>query len=341
MTAVSGHGPRPGTDPLEAQQVVLGDLVELPTGVDAVPFLTQLPSRGIEAGALGRTVALLAELPAELGPHGWKLADRPGADLRRAGSLLAEDVAALAIAAYGYTGPLAVGVTGPWSAAAELYLARGDRVLADTGARAELAASLAAGVADHVADVRRQVPGADVVVQLEEPLLAQVGAGVLPTFSGFSRIRAVHGPEVVDGLRAVVDAARAAGARVVAHVGSAWSGIGPAVLAGVDAVGVDLTPGRWDERLWTDLAKAHERGVPLWAGLPPAQVSQCAGPDVVALADAIGVPWRRIGLPVRGLADVVLLESGRAIADGSLDAARAVTGNLGRAAAVLAERADG
>ncbi|ROS78430.1 hypothetical protein [Cellulomonas sp. PhB143] len=341
MTAVSGHGPRPGTDPLEAQQVVLGDLTELPTGVAALPYLVQLPARGVEADALGRAVAMLVEMPVELGPHGWRTADRTGTDERRARALLADDLGALSIAAYGYRGPFTVSVTGPWSLAAELYLARGDRLLADTGARGELAESLAAGLTDHLADVRRQVPGGELVVQLDEPLLAQVGAGVLPTFSGFSRIRAVHGPEVVEGLRTVVDALHDAGARVVMQVGASRSGIGPAVLAGADAVGLDLAPGTWDERLWTDVAKASERGVGLWAGLPPARVSQCAGPDVVALADAVSVPWRRVGLPAAGLGDVVLLESGRSIADGSLDAARAVVGNLGRAAAVLAERADG
>ncbi|PJJ70104.1 hypothetical protein CLV28_2582 [Sediminihabitans luteus] len=341
MTTVSGRGPRPGTDPLEAQQVVLGDLAELASGARALPFAVQLPARGPEAGPLGRTAALLTELAVELGPHGWKLADRPGMDERRARSLVDDDLGALAIAAYGYAGPLAVAAVGPWSLAAELYLARGDRVLADVGARAELAASLAAGLVEHVAHVRRQVPGAEVVVQLDEHLLAQVGAGVLPTFSGFSRLRAVPGPDVVEGLAVVVDALRAAGARVVVHVGSSWTGVGPAVLAGVDAVGVDLRTGTWDERLWEHLARAVERGVALWAGLPPAQVSQCAGPDVVALADAVAVPWRRIGLPVPGLADVTLCESGAEIARGSLDAARAVTGNLGRAAAILAERAEG
>jgi hypothetical protein len=106
---------------------------------------------------------------------------------------------ALAIAAAGYSGPLAVTVTGPWTLAADLYLARGDRVLSDPGAVREVVQALAVAVGDHVAQVRRQVPGADVVVQLDEPLLAQVGAGVLPTFSGYSRLRAVPGPDLVDG----------------------------------------------------------------------------------------------------------------------------------------------
>src|SRR5690606_16032659 len=101
MTAVGALGPWPGgegTDVLEAQLTVLGGLAELPTGVHGVPFLVRLPGRGPGADATGRTAALLPGLPVELGPHGWKLADHPGADLRRAQGYLREDVEALAIA---------------------------------------------------------------------------------------------------------------------------------------------------------------------------------------------------------------------------------------------------
>ncbi|WP_308016421.1 hypothetical protein [Cellulosimicrobium marinum] len=343
---MSGLGPWPGGpgDVLDAQLTVLDDLAALPTGVRGVPFLVQLTGRGPGADATGRTAALLPGLPAELGPHGWKLADHPGADERRADALLREDVEALSIAGAGYTGPLAVTVQGPWTLAADLYLARGDRVLSDRGAVADLVASLADGVADHVSEVRRQVPGADVVVQLDEPLLAAVGAGALPTFSGYARLRAVPGPDLVDGLRPVLDAARSAGARTVVHLGSAWVGVAPAVLAGANAVG--LAPGAWDERLWETVARAVERGAGLWVALPPARVSQCAGPALGELADLVSVPWRRIGLPAHALDDVTLLGAPRTTGrgpgrapTGTPDEHRAVLANLGRVAEVLGERA--
>ena len=75
MTAVTGHGPWPGgeRDVLEAQQTALGELAELPTGVDAVPFLTQLTQRGPGADTLGRTAVRLTEMPVELGPHGIRV----------------------------------------------------------------------------------------------------------------------------------------------------------------------------------------------------------------------------------------------------------------------------
>ncbi|MFP3715077.1 hypothetical protein [Puerhibacterium sp. TATVAM-FAB25] len=343
MVTVSGHGPWPGgeDDVLEAQQVVLGDLAELPTGVGAVPFLVQLAGRGPGADATGRTAALLADLSVELGPHGWKLADRPGLDLRRAEAFRREDLGALAIAAYGYAGPFALEVVGPWTLAAQLYAARGDRVLADRGARRDLAVALAEGLREHVAEVRAQVPGAEVVVQLAEPLLGQVHAGVLPTFSGYSRLRAVPGPEIVEGLRPVVDAVHDAGATAVVHLGATWVGVPPAVLAGADAVGLDLGglgPEGWNERAWELVARAIEKGVSLWAGLPPAKVSQCAGPLLGELVRTVAEPWRRVGLPAGGLDAVTLLSAPRA-QPASADDHRAGLANLGRVAEALAERA--
>ncbi|WP_020017553.1 hypothetical protein [Promicromonospora sukumoe] len=344
MTAVSGHGPWPGgeRDVLEAQQIALGELAELPTGVDAVPFVTQLPQRGPGADALGRTAARLTEMPVELGPHGWKLTDRPGADARRADTFWREDLGALAIAAHGHAGPLAVEVLGPWTLAAQLWSARGDRVLADSGARADLALALADGLRTLVADIAGQVPGAEVTVQLAEPLLGQVHAGVLPTFSGYSRLRAVDGPGIVGGLEPVLAAVRAAGARSVVHLGSTWVGVPPVVLAGADALGLDLAdvgPGGWNEKAWELIARAVERGTGLWAGLPPAQVSQCAGPALGELAQLVAEPWRRIGLPAAGLSAVTLLAAPRRVL-GPVDTHRAELANLGRVAETLAEKAE-
>ncbi|MFE6971944.1 hypothetical protein [Isoptericola sp. NPDC057653] len=343
MTAVSGHGPWPGgaRDELVAQQTVLDDLASLPTGVDPVPFLAQLTGRGPGADPVGRTAALLAEMPVELGAHGWKLTDHPGVDLRRADALLREDLSALAVAAVGHDGPLAVELVGPWTLAAELWSARGDRVLADVGARRDLSLALAEAVRTHLADVRAQVPGATPVVQLTEPLLGQVHAGVLPSFSGYSRLRAVPGPDVVEGLRPVIEAAHDAGARVVVHLGATWVGVPPVALAGADAVGLalaDVGPDGWNERAWELLARATERGVGLWAGLPPATVSQCSGPQLGELVRMVAEPWRRVGLPASGLADVTLLAAPRR-RPADLDTHRAELANLGRVAEAIAERA--
>lgn len=338
MTGVSGTGPWPGIDVLEAQTTVVGDLADTPEGADGLPFLTVLPARGPAASALARTAGLLEELPVELGVHGWKLADRPGADLSRVRALVREDLDALAVAAHGHDGPLVVPVLGPMSLAADLYLARGDRVLSDAGAVRDVADSLAAGLAEHLAAVRRAVPAATVQVLVLEPQLAPVLAGVLPTFSGYAALRSVPGPVVAERLRTVLDAGRAAGAgHVAVHAGSSWTGIAAVRASGADGLG--LAVDALDERGWERVAEAVEGGTRLWAQLPPQASSQCAGPDVVGQADALTVPWRRVGLPAAGLSDAVLLASEPPPGAGPDDVRGALAG-LVRAAVLVAERAE-
>ncbi|GEM_PF-267591 len=357
---VSGTGAWPGTDVLEAQSTVVGDLVDAPSEVAGLPFTVLLPARGPWGDRVGHAAALLAELPAELGPHGWKLADRPGGDLGRARAYVREDLDALAVAAHGYTGPLVLPVAGPLTLAASLYLARGDRVLSDAGAVRELAESIAAGIGEHVAAVHRSVPGAQVTVLLHEPLLAQVVAGVLPTFSGYAALRAVPGPVAAERLATVADGARAGGsgaAAVVVHGGTAWTSL--ATVRAARADGVALAVAGLDERGWERVAEAVEGGLRLWAELPPQATSQCAGPDVVGQADLLTRPWRSVGLPAAGLRDVVLLAgdppgtggrggtmpgaagAGAATAgQASPDDARAALAGLLRAGRIVAERAE-
>ncbi|NHT18524.1 hypothetical protein [Cellulomonas sp. IC4_254] len=346
MTAVSGTGPWPGSEPLEAQTTVLGDVAAVPSGVDGLPWAVRLPERGVLGSLAAHALGLLVELPAELGPHGWRLADRPGGDATRLAALRREDLDALAVAAHGWNGPLVVPVAGPLTLAASVYLARGDRAVADPGAVAELAESLAAGVAEHLAAIRRAVPGARPTVLLHEPLLTQVVAGVLPSFSGYARLRAVPAPVVSERLGTVVAGVRAAGAdRVVLHVGAGAAAVGAARAAGADAVGLEVAG--LDERRWESVAEAVEGGTALWASVPQPETSQCAGPDVRGVADAVLRGWERVGLPRTGLRDVVLLApAGPAVPGGAAGtridpaAARATLATVGRAAAVVAERAE-
>lgn len=344
MTAVSSTGAWPGSDPLEAQQTVLGDLADLPDGVTGLPWTVRLAERGVYGTAAAQALGLLVELPAELGPHGWRLADRPGTDATRLAAARREDLDALAVAAHGWSGPLVVPVCGPLTLAASVYLARGDRAVGDPGAVAEIAESLAAGTAEHLAAVTRAVPGARPTVMLHEPLLAPVVAGVLPSFSGYARLRAVPAPVVSERLSRVVGVLRAAGAeRVVLHVGPGAAVVGAARGAGADALGVETSA--LDERAWERVAEAVESGTALWAGVPQPATSQCAGPDVRGVADAVLRGWERVGLDRAGLRDVALLAPagpavpGReAVVDPA--AARATLAAVARAAAVVAERAE-
>ena len=183
----------PGTDPLAAIRLILDELPDL-------PYLVELPDRGAGADIIGRTAALLVDLPVDVTTRGWRLADRPGRDLRRAQSLLARDLDALEEAADGYRGALKLQVCGPWTMAASLELARSQEpVLADPGAVRDLTDSLAEGVAAHVSGVAARVPGARLLLQVDEPSLPTVLAGGVPSASGLNRVRPVEEADAAGG----------------------------------------------------------------------------------------------------------------------------------------------
>jgi len=263
-TVATGIGSLPGTDVHAACRMVLDELPDL-------PHLPELPDRGAHAAVTGRTVGLLAELGADLQPAGWRLtgasvgATGGGLDQRRARSLVAEDLDALEEHAQGYTGRLKVQVAGPWTLAATVERPRGDRVLADHGARRDLAQSLAEGVAVHVADVARRVPGAALVVQVDEPGLPAVLAGAVPTASGFGRHRTVTASEASSALSAVLGAVRVAHAVPVVHCCAEDVPVDLLAGAGAEALGLDvalLDPGGTET-----LAAAVDAGLDVWPGV--------------------------------------------------------------------------
>jgi methionine synthase II (cobalamin-independent) len=294
--AATGIGSLPGTDPDEAVRVVFGELPEL-------PHLPELPARGVGADMIGRSAALLVDLPVEVAPTGWRMTARPGRDLRRARDLLARDLDALAVVAGDYTGPLKVQVAGPWTLAAAVELASGHRVLTDHGAARDLAASLAEGVRQHLAEVAIRVPGAVPVVQLDEPSLPAALAGSLPTASSYGTVRAVDAVVAEQALGAVVTAAPA-GSRVV-HCCAAsvpWSLLRG---AGVDAVSVDaelLTVSDYDA-----VGEAVEAGVTLWLGVVPALGAPVS---LDRARDRITGLWRELGFaPGRAASSLVATPS--------------------------------
>ncbi|WP_432507107.1 uroporphyrinogen decarboxylase/cobalamine-independent methonine synthase family protein [Kineococcus arenarius] len=325
--AVGAPAALPGTDPREAVRTVFGELGEPPH----VPHLPQLPARGPGADPVGRTAALLVDLPVDLQPSGWRFTDAPGRDQERARSYLRADLDELAEAADGWRGPLVLAVLGPWSLAAAVELHRGERSASDHGARRDVVASLAEGIAAHVADLRRLVPAARPVVQLEEPSLPAVLAGRLPTQSGYGSLRAVDRAEVRAGLRDVVDAVRAAGAEPVVRLAPDEPPLALVREAGAAGVALDVT--RLGAHGWESLAATVEDGVRLWAGVLPAVADP---PVVAALVDAVRGPWRRVGLPAAGLAGVVLTGAG-GLQDLPPDALRGALRRLREAGAALAE----
>lgn len=256
----TGVGSMPGADIHESVKVAVGECPEF-------AFLPELPERGAAAGMIGRTTALLVGLGVDLQPAGWRLTDASGIDHRRAVSLLGEDLDALEEHTQGYTGRLKVQVTGPWTLAACVELPRGDKVLGDHGARRELAQSLAAGLREHVGEVRRRVPGAEIVVQLDEPMLPPVLAGSITTASGFHRHRTVDAPVADQALRWIVDAVRGAEAIPAVHICASDIPVGLLAGAGFAAIGFDLAA--IDTTVVDPWAAAFEAGVDLWPGVVP------------------------------------------------------------------------
>lgn len=256
----TGVGSMPGADIHEAVRIAVGECPEF-------VFLPELPARGVIAGMVGRTAALLVGLGVDLQPAGWRLTDASGVDHRRAVSLLAEDLDALEEHAQAYDGRLKVQIVGPWTLAAAMERPRGDKVLADHGARRELAESLAEGVRAHVSDLRRRVPDAQIVVQVDEPSLPAVLTGSIATASGFHRHRTVDAPAADQALRWIVDAVRESGAKPVAHVCA--QDVPVALLAGAGFAGCGFDLSYVEKAVLDPWAEAFEAGMDLWPGVVP------------------------------------------------------------------------
>lgn len=271
--AVTGLGAMPGTDALEATRVVAGELA-------GFPHLPQLPARGPAGSAVARSAAMLVDLHVDLQPSGWRITDAGGMDEGRARSAVGEDLDAAEEVWDGYVGPFKVQADGPFTLAVALDRSRGDAVLADSGARRDVAASLTEGLRVHVADLARRIPGASLVVQVDEPLLATVLAGGVPTASGFGRLRAVTDAEVRATLRRLADALSPV--PLVVCVGSRLSAPSPSelpdrllwdALDGSGIAGLGLEPGALDDTALDRLAVLVEAGVTPWlAALRPADV---------------------------------------------------------------------
>jgi hypothetical protein len=304
--AATGIGSLPGTDIDEALRVVLGELPDL-------PHLPELPARGVGADLIGRGATLLAELPVEIQPSGWRLTARPGRDLRRARDFTDRDLDALEAAADGYTGTLKIQAAGPWTLAASIELPGGHRVVSDHGAVRDLAESLAEGLRVHLADVARRVPGATIVTQLDEPSIPAVLAAHIPTPSGFGTVRAVEASVVEQTLGEVLSVVPE-GARVV-HCCAAGAPIALLRGAGADAIALDAA------RLPAGdaLGEALEAGTSLWLGVVP-------GTDATITLDDAREPirklWRELGFADSDLAGSVVPTPACGLAGASPDYAR-------------------
>ncbi|MFG1602555.1 methionine synthase [Actinoplanes sp. NPDC049265] len=317
--AATGIGSLPGTDIAEAQRLILGELPDL-------PHLAELPARGPGADLIGRGAGLLVDLPVQLYAGRWQVAPRPGRDLRVTADLRQRDLDQLTEQGEGYAGTIKIQAAGPWTLAAGLDLPIGGRMLRDPGAVRDLGGSLAEGLRRHVDEVRKRLPRARVLLQLDEPSLTAVLAGQVPTESGLSAYRAVDRALAAATLREVIEAA---GVPVVVH--SCAPDVPLQVLrdAGATAVALDLAL----LRDLDPLGEAIEAGLGLFAGAFPTD----AVSSDKQVADRVRTLWKRLGFPVTRLPGQVVVTPACGLASSTPQHVRAALKACREAARRLAE----
>jgi len=318
-------------------RVVAGELPDF-------PHLPELPDRGPGADLTGRTAALLVDIHVEVTPRGWRLAERPGRDLARARSMLSSDLDALEEVLDGFRGPVKIQVCGPWTLAATLELTRTMNVaIADPGAVADLTASLAEGVAAHASELAKRVPGARLVVQIDEPALGAVAGGEVPTASGLSRISPVEADVLRERLAQVI---ASTGKYTVVHSCSTGVPFGIIRAAGAGGLSFDLSQLRRGEE--DEVAEAAEAGLGLLTGVIPAVPAPDAGTagptgpgdgsaEARQAAERVIRLWRRLGLPLDTCPEQAVITPACGLAGASPGQARAALTRCREAGSMLAE----
>jgi len=322
----TGIGSMPGGDAREAARVAT-------EAVPAMPFLPELPARGPGADMIGRTLGMLVELYARVEPSGWRFGDRPGRDTKRARAWLGEDLDALEEFTQGYEGPLKVQAVGPWTLAAGVELRNGELALGDPGACRDLAASLAEGLKAHLDDLRRRVPGAAPVLQLDEPSLTTVLYGRVRTASGYRTHKAADRTVVEGALRELTEAV---GVPVVVH--SCAPEVPFALLRRAGAAGISFDFATLTEGEWDAFGEAAEGGTALLAGVVPGAPHQESPlSDPAGSVGGVRALWRRLGLAPEALATSVAVTPSCGLAGASPAYARAALAHCAKAARSLVD----
>ncbi|WP_326699972.1 methionine synthase [Streptomyces sp. NBC_01754] len=326
----TGVGSMPGGDAREAAKTVVGSFAD----GQGLPYLAELPARGPGADMIGRTVGLLEEMYGHVEPSGWRISDRPGRDTRRARSWLGEDLDALEEFTQGYEGLLKVQAVGPWTLAAHLELRGGEAMVADPGACRDLAGSLAEGLRGHLAEVRRRVPGAEVVLQLDEPSLTAVLRGRVRSASGYRTYRAVD-RQVAEGALRDLLAVNGGGPTTV-H--SCAPEVPFALLRRAGAGSVSLDFSLLTEREEEEIGEAVESGTQLLLGVVPSlEAASTPLSDPGGSVMGVRTLWNRLGLNPGTLTESVVITPSCGLAGASPAYARAALAHCVRAARSLAD----
>lgn len=297
----------PGDDFASALSVVFDEVPDL-------PFLPELPARGPHTAMIGRTLGLVTDLGADLQPDGWRIGVGEGRDQRRARSRLAQDLDVAEEMLVGLTGPLKVQIAGPLTLASAVERPRGDKMLADHGARRELSEVLAAGLTTHLVDLNRRFPGVDLHVQIDEPAIRAVMEGAIPTASGWATHRRVDPPEADALLRVVVEVIADAGAAPVLHSCGPDVPVDLARGLGFAALSFDLSLAHADDT-W---AEAFDSGTDLWIGVLSTGRALTAADG----AERVRTFMRRLGFSPDDVADRLVVSTACGLAGASPAGAR-------------------
>ena len=293
----TGLGPLPGDDPLEAARIVFSEL--------SLPFLPELPARGVGADPVGRTAGLLADLHVEVGTGVWRFVARGGRDEQRAYNALTTDLDAVEEVASAYQGPLKLRIVGPWTLASSIELGRGEKALADPGAVRDIAASLAEGLTRHLADIRRRLSGVSrLVLQVDEPLLPAVVAGELSTASGWGRLRSYDTAVIEDGLRQVLGSRNAPGSDDVAGVWLGSARLESTLLRQAGAAFIGLDGAVLDTVDEDEIGEAIDAGIGLLVACVPLEAQRNDPRPVMAPVTSL---WKRLGFPLKELPRTVMV----------------------------------
>lgn len=328
-------GSVPGTDVWEATAVVRGELPDF-------PILPELPDRGPGADMVGRTMSMLAGISSEFAvtttPTGWRFAGHRGSALpsvmRRAASWLGEDLDAAERSFAAFEGCYKIQVVGPWTLAASIELANGDRLLNDAGAVADLLEALAEVVRDQIVEVRRRLPAATIFLQLDEPMLDRVIQGAIQTPSGFSAYAPLPEPRVAADLKMVLGAARHLEAVVGVHTCAANAHLDVLRAADCDFVSCDLSLLAGQDAVALancdeEMGQLLDSGKLLFAGLIGNAASR---PDPRQRLLPLTAMLARLGIPPESVLNQLVLTPTCGLAGaGSLANVRAVTSELNAA----------
>jgi hypothetical protein len=228
----------------------------------------------------------------------------------------------------------------------------------------DLTDSLAEGLRRHVDEVRKRLPRASVLLQLDEPSLQAVLAGRVPTESGLSAYRPVDAADAATALRTVVEAA---GVPVIVH--SCAPEVPLRVVRDSRAAAVALDLSLLKEL--DPLGEAIEAGLGLFVGAAPTRPAGAAaparpagaaparpsagaaparppaagsdgsavgrGPDGKQIAERVRTLWTRLGFPLEKLSPQVVVTPACGLAGAGEKDARAVLAACREAARRLSE----